>query len=121
MSVTHSRRGGRDISCAKVISLDAGTREAAEWENRLFDRLIDLLDGFKEVRLNRRAAKTCSKTSSRCRRTAANIKIRTQSETFKRLVLSQTSMYMLLGVGRVHGSDLQQHDRGSITKTMTAL
>ena len=30
-------------------------------------------------------------------RTAANIKIRTQSETFKRLVFSQSSMYVLLG------------------------
>ena len=38
---------------AKSRELAAGTREAAEWENRLFDRLIDLLDGFKEVRLNR--------------------------------------------------------------------
>ena len=30
-------------------------------------------------------------------RTAANIKIRTQSETFKRMVFSQSSMYVLLG------------------------
>src|ERR1044071_2973430 len=28
-------------------------REAAQWENRLYDRLSDVLDGFKEVRLNR--------------------------------------------------------------------
>ena len=28
-------------------------REAAKWENRLYDRLSDVLDGFKEVRLNR--------------------------------------------------------------------
>ena len=33
------------------ISIEA--RETAECENRLFDRLGDLLDGFKEVRLNR--------------------------------------------------------------------
>ena len=32
--------------------LAVATREAAEWENRLFNRLMDLLDGFKEVRLN---------------------------------------------------------------------
>ena len=28
-------------------------REAAGWENKLYDRLSDVLDGFKEVRLNR--------------------------------------------------------------------
>src|SRR5262245_9307390 len=34
---------------AKSRHLAAGTREAATWENRLFDRLTDVLDGFKEV------------------------------------------------------------------------
>ena len=63
----HRRRGGRDVPLQEPRSSPSGTREAAEWENRLFDRLIDLLDGFKEVRLNRRAATTCSTTSSRCR------------------------------------------------------
>ena len=28
-------------------------REASRWENQLYDRLSDVLDGFKEVRLNR--------------------------------------------------------------------
>src|ERR1700716_1868738 len=31
---------------AKSQQLAAETRQAAEWDNRLFDRLIDLLDGF---------------------------------------------------------------------------
>src|SRR6201999_624092 len=33
--------------------LAEGQREAASWANRLFDRLSDALDGFKEVRLNK--------------------------------------------------------------------
>ena len=32
--------------------LVAEKQRSAEWERRLFDRLIDFLDGFKEVRLN---------------------------------------------------------------------
>src|ERR1017187_1598326 len=36
----------------KNRSLIAQKRESAEWEGRLFDRLTDFLDGFKEVRLN---------------------------------------------------------------------
>ncbi len=75
----------------------AGTREAAEWDNRLFDRLTDLLDGFKEVRLNSARSDDLFDDIIEVSRTAANIKIRTQSETFKRLVFSQSSIYILLG------------------------
>ncbi len=38
----------------KNRSLVDDKREAAEWERRLFDRLTDFLDGFKEVRLKSR-------------------------------------------------------------------
>src|SRR5262245_1656550 len=38
---------------ARSRQLTLARREAGEWENRLFDRLNDLLDGFKEVRLNK--------------------------------------------------------------------
>jgi len=82
---------------AKSRQLAMGTREAAAWENRLFDRLIDVLDGFKEVRLNRARSDGLFEDVVEVSRTAANIKIRTQSETFKRLVFSQSSMYVLLG------------------------
>jgi putative pyoverdin transport system ATP-binding/permease protein len=74
-----------------------GNREAAEWDNRLFDRLIDLLDGFKEVRLNRARSDDLFDDIVEVSRAAANLKIRTQAETFRRLVFSQSSMYILLG------------------------
>jgi putative pyoverdin transport system ATP-binding/permease protein len=82
---------------AKGAELTAGHRAAAEWDNRLFDRLTDLLDGFKEVRLNRARSDDLFDDILEVSRTAANIKIRTQSETFKRLVFSQSSIYVLLG------------------------
>jgi putative ATP-binding cassette transporter len=72
-------------------------REALEWENRLFDRLTDLLDGFKEVRLNSARSEELFNDIVEVSRTAANIKIRSQSETFKRIVFSQSSVYVLLG------------------------
>ena len=37
---------------ARNRQITAANREAAEWENRLFNRLMDMLNGFKEVRLN---------------------------------------------------------------------
>ena len=97
-------------------------RQAAEWENRLFDRLIDLLDGFKEVRLNRLRSEDLFDDVVEVSRTAANIKIRTQSETFKRLMFSQSSMYVLLGaVVFTVPVFSDTAGGGSITKTTTAL
>ena len=66
------------------------------WDNRLFDRLMDLLDGFKEVRLNSARSDDLFDDVVEVSRTAANIKIRTQSESFKQLVFSQSAMYLLL-------------------------
>jgi putative ATP-binding cassette transporter len=71
--------------------------ESAAWERRLFDRLIDFLDGFKEVRLNRLRSDDLFDDALEVSKTAANIKIRTQAETFKMIVLTQISMYILLG------------------------
>lgn len=80
----------------KSHQVAAGTREAADWDNRLYDRLMDLLDGFKEVRLNRSRSDDLFDDVVEVSRTAANIKIRTQSESYKQLVFSQSSMYLLL-------------------------
>ena len=82
---------------AKTHELAMGTREAAAWENRLFDRFMDVLDGFKEVRLNRTRSDDLFKDVLEVSRTAANIKIRTQGEALKRVVFSQGSAYVLLG------------------------
>jgi putative ATP-binding cassette transporter len=80
----------------KSRQVAAGTREAAEWDNRLYDRLMDLLDGFKEVRLNRSRSEDLFDDVVEVSRTATNIKIRTQSESYKQLVFSQSTMYLLL-------------------------
>jgi putative ATP-binding cassette transporter len=77
--------------------LNTQRQEALEWENRLYDRLNDLIDGFKEVRLNSARSDALFDDIVEVSRTAANIKIRTQSETFKRMVTSQSSIYLLLG------------------------
>src|SRR5580704_3064283 len=71
--------------------------ESAAWERRLFDRLTDFLDGFKEVRLNAARSTALFEDAADVSRVAANIKIRTQAETFKMIVNSQISMYVLLG------------------------
>lgn len=105
----------------KSRELAEGTREAGEWENRLFDRLIDLLDGFKEVRLNRARSDDLFDDVVEVSRKAANIKILTQSETFKRLVFAQSSMYVLLGAMVFAVPTLSDTQGSNIAKTTTAL
>jgi len=96
--------------------------ESAAWERRLFDRLIDFLDGFKEVRLNRARSDALYEDAIEVSKTAANIKIRTQAETFKMIVSSQISMYILLGAVVFVAPNISDSLGGtSIAKTTTAL
>jgi putative ATP-binding cassette transporter len=106
----------------KNRSLIAQKRESAEWEGRLFDRLTDFLDGFKEVRLNSARSNDLFDDAVNVSRTAANIKIRTQAETFKMIVTSQFSMYVLLGAVVFVAPQFSESLGGSsLTNTTTAL
>jgi putative ATP-binding cassette transporter len=96
--------------------------ESAAWERRLFDRLIDFLDGFKEVRLNKLRSDALFEDALEVSKTAANIKIRTQAETFKMIVLTQISMYILLGAVVFVAPNLSDTLGGtSLAKATTAL
>ena len=107
---------------ARSRQLAIETREASIWENRLFDRLLDLLDGFKEVRLNSLRSNDLFDDVVEVSRTAANIKIRAQSETYKRMVLLQSSLYSVLGAIVFVVPALSDTLAGaSITKIVTAL
>ena len=97
-------------------------QRAASWERRLFDRLTDFLDGFKEVRLNRERSADLFDDAVSVSRTAANIKITTQAETFKMIVTSQISMYVLLGAVVFVAPQFSDSLGGAaLTKTTTAL
>jgi putative ATP-binding cassette transporter len=102
--------------------LSAQKAESAAWERRLFDRLTDFLDGFKEVRLNSARSADLFEDAVDVSRVAANIKIRTQAETFKMIVNSQISMYLLLGAVVFVVPTLSDSLAGSsISKATTAL
>jgi putative ATP-binding cassette transporter len=95
---------------------------AAEEERRLFDRLTDFLDGFKEVRLHVARSADLFDDAVEVSRAAANIKIRAQAETFRQIVSAQSYMYLLLGAV-VFVAPAFSHSLGgeTITKTTTAL
>ncbi|HZP68826.1 MAG TPA: cyclic peptide export ABC transporter [Pseudolabrys sp.] len=102
--------------------LAAEKQRSAEWEGRLFDRLTDFLDGFKEVRLNSARSVELFEDASEVSRTAANIKINSQAETFKLIVTSQISMYVLIGAVVFVAPQFSEALGGlTLTKTTTAL
>src|SRR5689334_20347761 len=102
--------------------LAAEKQKSAEWEGRLFDRLTDFLDGFKEVRLNAARSTDLFEDASEVSRTAANIKINSQAETFKLIVTSQISMYVLIGAVVFIAPQFSEALGGlTLTKTTTAL
>src|SRR6202167_5751047 len=114
--------GAATIFHLKYKRLSAQKAESAAWERRLFDRMTDFLDGFKEVRLNRARSDDLYDDAREVSKTAANIKIRTQAETFKMIVTSQISMYVLLGAVVFVAPNLSDSLGGSsIAKTTTAL
>jgi putative ATP-binding cassette transporter len=114
--------GAATIFHYKNRSLSEQKAESAAWERRLFDRLTDFLDGFKEVRLNAARSDDLFQDALEVSKTAANIKIRTQAETFKMIVTSQISMYILLGAVVFVAPTLSDTLGGaSISKTTTAL
>jgi putative ATP-binding cassette transporter len=81
----------------KSRHLTAERAKASIQERKLFDRLGDFIDGFKEIRLNRARSDALFEDTVAVSRTAANIKIRAQSETFKQVAATQGYMYILLG------------------------
>jgi len=102
--------------------LVAEKQRSAEWERRLFDRLTDFLDGFKEIRLNNARSDDLFDDAVDVSRTAANIKIKSQAETFKLIVTSQISMYVLLGAVVFVAPQFSGELGGAaLTKTTTAL
>jgi putative ATP-binding cassette transporter len=102
--------------------LAAEKQKSAEWEGHLFDRLTDFLDGFKEVRLNAARSMDLFEDASEVSRTAANIKINSQAETFKLIVTSQISMYVLIGSVVFVAPQFSEALGGlTLTKTTTAL
>lgn len=101
-------------------TVDSGRREAAEWANRLFDRLSDVLDGFKEVRLNKLRSDQLIDDLDEASNTAAYVKIKTEAANFKRMIFSQVAMFILLGAIVFVAPQLSSMG-DSITKVILAL
>lgn len=102
--------------------LAAKKAKASEQERRIFDRLADFLDGFKEVRLNSARSSDLFDDAVEVSRTAANIKIQSQAETFRQILSAQSYLYILLGAVVFVAPQFSKSLGGaSITQVTTAL
>ena len=118
---------------AAVIGLAAGmflarsqkikrdTQESLRWENLLFERLMDLLGGFKEVRLNKYRSDDLFNDLSNVSSTAASLKIRNQIDGLQQFIFSQSAFYIMLGAVVFAVPTFSQTFGDSLMKITTAL
>lgn len=85
------------IHLRKRKELQQSLYRTAVSENRLFDTLTDMLDGFKEMKINHALGAGLSQSLQRISQQTADIKIRTQSDMAGHIIFSQVTFLMLLG------------------------
>jgi putative ATP-binding cassette transporter len=90
------------IGAASAVFLMMSRRAAKDWaasnrwQDRLLDRMTDLLDGFKEVRLNKPRNEALFEDIVSMSADAAIIRIQAQTDAAQRQVFAQTALFILL-------------------------
>jgi len=82
----------------RVKKLNAELHITMQRENDLFDALTHMLEGFKEVRMNRRRSDDLFAHYVEISQSAAERKTHTQTAIARMFIFSQLSFYILLGV-----------------------
>jgi cyclic peptide transporter len=95
--------------------------QSLQSEHLLFDRLSDLLNGFKEVRLNSQRSEDLYHDIEGVSTTAAEFKIRSQTDALRQFVFSQSAFYILIGTIVFVVPSFSSTIGGSMIKTTTAL
>jgi putative ATP-binding cassette transporter len=84
------------IHFEKAKDINDQFHEAARRENKLMDALTDVMNGFKEVKMNTRKGDALLAHLERLSRSTADIKIETQTVHASHLIFSQGAFYLLL-------------------------
>ena len=82
----------------KLKQIHVQLQESLQRENELFDSLTHLLDGFKEVRLNRDRSDDLFARFSEISHSVTDLKTTSMTQIARTFVLSQVWFYLLLGV-----------------------
>ncbi len=81
----------------KSFSVRSNLRATLDMDNGVYAAIDDLLNGFKEAKLNRRRAEAIVRRAEQISGEAATVRGETQTLLAKNFVFSQTSFYLLLG------------------------
>ena len=84
------------IYMKRLKRMNADLQEAAQEENRMFDLLTDLLEGFKEVRMSPARSSAIHSDLSQISEHAATKKKESQSGIARLFIFSQTMFYLLV-------------------------
>jgi len=80
----------------RMRDMNTEIHQAMTYENRLFDTLTDVLDGFKEAKLSSSRARDLYADFTDLSHETAQIKIRTHSALANQFVYSQTMFFLLI-------------------------
>ncbi|HEX6642427.1 MAG TPA: cyclic peptide export ABC transporter [Thermoanaerobaculia bacterium] len=83
---------------SRILKIMAQMAQSARKENELFDTLTHMLEGFKEVRLNRARSDALFRRFTEVSRSVAELKSTSMAKISTTFVLSQVWFYLLLGV-----------------------
>lgn len=105
----------------RMGELQGELRLAMERENRLFDGLGGLLDGFKEVKLSSDRRDALLGHLRRLSQEAADLKVQAQTQSGEQFVLAQTIFFLLLGVMVFVVPMFSASSAAVVVKTTTAI
>ncbi len=81
----------------KQKQINQQLHEALDREDQLFDALTDILDGFKEVKMNRARSDELFDFTQQISQSAVELKVRTQSQFAMLGLMTQSNWYLGLG------------------------
>jgi cyclic peptide transporter len=83
---------------ARIRKIHVQMHESMKRENTLFEALTNMLEGFKEVRMNRARSRDLFHHFEEVSHSVAEVKSKSMAEISATFVLSQVWFYLLLGV-----------------------
>jgi putative ATP-binding cassette transporter len=89
---------GAFIHRLRNVEVKRELRRAYERENELLERLIDMLDGFKEVKMSTARAREVADRVESISAEVAELKTRTQTLQANDFVISQVTFFLLTGM-----------------------
>jgi putative ATP-binding cassette transporter len=109
------------IHFKRVEKLYHDLHEAMARENKLFDAVTDMLDGFKETRMNSARSDDLYKHVCAISASTADLKARTQKDLVTHFIFSQVTFYFLLATMVFLVPSLSHTYSDVVVKTTTAI